>query len=52
MYHMFTKFQMGVKKTLHRQVSNGTLNGTQFNGNNRKQLELVKVINIIQVVSV
>ena len=37
---------------LHRQVSNGTLNGTQFNGNKRKQFEIVNVINTKQIVSV
>ena len=37
---------------LHREIGNGTLNGTQFNGNKRKQFEIVIVINTIQVVSV
>ena len=52
MYHAFTKFQMSVKKTLHQQVSIGTLNGTQFNVNKRKQLEFVNVTSTNQVVSV
>lgn len=37
---------------LHREIGNGTLNGTQFNGNKRKQLEFVNVISTNQVVSV
>ena len=37
---------------LHREIGNGTLNGTQFNGNKRKQLEFVNVTSTNQVVSV
>ena len=37
---------------LHREIRAASSNATQLHGNNRKQIELVKVINIIQVVSV
>ena len=37
---------------LHREVGIGTLNGTQFNANKRKQLEIVNITNAVQVVSV
>ena len=37
---------------LHREIGIGTLNGTQFNGNKRKQLEFVNVISTNQVISV
>jgi hypothetical protein len=34
------------------EIGNGTLNGTQFNGNKRKQLEFVNITSTNQVVSV
>ena len=41
-----------IQVILHREIGNGTLNGTQFNGNKRKQLEFVNVTSTNQVVSV
>ena len=52
MYHVFTRLQMGVKNILYRQVESANANTTQLRGNNWKQLELAKVINIILVVFV
>ena len=41
-----------IQAFLYREIGNGTLNGTQFNGNKRKQLEFVNITSTNQVVSV
>ena len=53
MFQALARLWIGIKKNiLHREIGAANSNTTQKHGNNRKQLELVKVINIIQVVSV
>ena len=37
---------------LHREIREASSNVTQLHGNKREQLELAKVINAIQIVSV
>ena len=49
---IFNQLILRIFQLLHREIGNGTLNGTQFNGNKRKQLELVNVTSTNQVVSV
>ena len=49
---IFNQLTLRVFHLLCGQIKNGTLNGTQFNGNKRKQLEFVNVISTSQVVSV